>query len=163
MYVCARIHVHIRIASVQSSSAQVSGRTGSVPGKMPAKGQQVWRPQGSQQDPRWISAVAHRLDRVREELGRSAEGGDPTASGGPIGTEPSAVPPPGAVPTQQERHAGVQPRGQPTAPAEELAALRLARTEPSAFNIQRHAVMVCGRPVVVPPQQSFLCMFDDYN
>ena len=45
---------------------------------------------------------------------------------------------------------GVKPRGLPKAPAEELAALRLAGATSGSFAPWRHSVMVCGRPVVVP-------------
>ena len=44
---------------------------------------------------------------------------------------------------------GVQPRPLPSTPSSELAALRLAGAKPHAFAPWRHAVMVCGRPVVV--------------
>ena len=61
------------------------------------------------------------------------------------GIEPSAIP---AVPSEQLE--GVRPRQQPDDPAQELAALRLARHSPATFMVQRQAVMIEGRPVVVP-------------
>ena len=112
-----------------------------------------WQPKGAQQDPRWLEGAAERLDRVRTGLGASA-----AAAECPEVVE-TAWPLPGAEPAAasssgdgwaSRRLTGVQPRGQPEKPAQELAALRLGRTTPTAFNIQRHAVMVCGRPVVVP-------------
>ena len=127
-------------------------------------------------DQRWLDSVAGRLDRVRLDMARAAYPHlpvpPPAPSEGPStpGVEPSAtpVPVPGALqhpprvlarpiaarsgggaslgdPLQD----GVQPRGQPSTPMEELAALRFSRAAPVAFNVQRHAVMIAGRPVVV--------------
>ena len=112
-------------------------------------GKNVWRPKGALPDPRWPQAAAGRLDNVRDHLAHaaasSAEGATTSAA-----VEPSATAVGAAFSRQEKRMEGVQPRGQPTVPREELAALRLGRTAPSNFNLQRHAVMVCGRPVVVP-------------
>ena len=118
----------------------------------PKKWRGTWRPKGSLRDPRWLEGAAQRLDRVREGLGQTAEGGAsaPSVATPTPDAEPAAASgEPPAAPANR-RLAGVRPRGQPTTPAEELAALRLGRSTPSAFNLQRHAVMVCGRPVVVP-------------
>ena len=117
---------------------------------MPTHG--TWQPKGAQPDPRWLQGAAERLDLVRAGLGASAEAAEcreAIDSSTPLpGVEPAAASSSGAGTSSCS--AGVQPRGQPELPAEELAALRLGRTTPTAFNIQRHAVMVCGRPVVVP-------------
>ena len=117
---------------------------------MPTRG--TWQPKGAQPDPRWLQGAAERLDLVRAGLGASAEAAECREAAD------TSTPPPGAEPAPASSSGagasscstGVQPRGQPELPAEELAALRLGRTTPTAFNIQRHAVMVCGRPVVVP-------------
>ena len=120
-------------------------------------GPKVWQPKGSNPDGRWVSAAAGRLDGVRDGLAASsglaskAAGAPPGKGSASSGVEPSATPeqPPNDT-FGGHRAQGVQPRGQPTTQTEELAALRLGRTAPAAFNLQRHAVMVCGRPVVVP-------------
>ena len=44
--------------------------------------------------------------------------------------------------------AGLEPRDLPRVPQEELAALRFAGAKPQSFAPWRHAIMVCGRPVV---------------
>ena len=118
-------------------------------------GKRVWLPKGAAPDPRWPEAAADRLDAVRRGLATSAEAASSSAAGpsqgAPSGVEPSATPAERPAGSYGARKAeGVQPRGQPKTPTEELAALRLGRTAPAAFNLQRHAVMVCGRPVVVP-------------
>ena len=115
-------------------------------------GKKVWVPKGGAPDRRWIDASAKRLDNVRQSLDISAAATG-TASSSQVGgsVEPSATPSPLAEETDAAHHGqGVQPRGQPSTPIEELAALRLGRTAPAAFNIQRQAVMILGRPVVVP-------------
>ena len=117
--------------------------------EMPKRG--TWQYKGAQQDPRWLQGAAERLDRVRTGLGASA------AAAECLEVVETARPLPGAEPAAASssgdgascRSTGVQPRGQPELPAQELAALRLGRTTPTAFNTQRHAVVVCGRPGVV--------------
>ena len=124
-------------------------------GAMPArrgrsKSKSPWVPRGGAPDPRWPKAVADRLGEVRRGFAEGS-GTAASSSGGPTtpGIEPSAMP--GMPPFAASE--GVQPRGQPEDPHEELAALRFARAQPSAFSVQRHAVMILGRPVVVPQQQ----------
>jgi hypothetical protein len=84
-------------------------------------------------------------------------GASSSSSRPPPGTEPTAIPgggdtrrPSEVIGTATGRWAGAQPRDLPADPAEELAALRLAGSRPQSFAPWQHAVMVCGRPVVVP-------------
>ena len=117
---------------------------------MPPKERGTWHPRGALPDPRWYQAAADRLDSVRDELARTDAPEGEAAAGPPADVEPSATSSAGpAQPWMERRKMGVQPRQEPTDPAEEMAALRLARTAPSNFNLQRQAVMICGRPVVV--------------
>ena len=110
---------------------------------MPPKKKCVWQPKGSAPDPRWLQGSAARLDTVRHGLD--------AAAAAPENPPPGTIVPGGPQPAELCPWVeGVRPRGQPTTPDEELAALRLGRTVPAAFSPQRHAVMVCGRPVVVP-------------
>ena len=101
-------------------------------------------------DPRWYQSAAHRLDAVRGGLAASAAGEDAPAADA-TAVDPAATSAASSGLTyEQHRQQGVRPRGQPQNPQEELAALRHGRTSPANFVLQRHAVMVCGRPVVVP-------------
>ena len=123
---------------------------------MPPKAKQtpkVWRPKGAL-DRHWVGATANRLDRVRLDLASSAAemaGANlPTPPAPPTGGSSSSAPSRhGIEPTAIPEHKGLQPRDQPENPMEELAALRFARTSTASFAVQRHAVMVLGRPVVV--------------
>ena len=117
-------------------------------GAMPPKNKGTWVPKGALPDPRWITAAAGRLDNVRAGLADSSLQGLPPPPR-PQDVEPTATSSWGRE-YQERRKTGVKERGQPETPAQELAALRLGRTVPASFNPQRHAVMVCGRPVVVP-------------
>ena len=130
------------------------GAVGAMPPKS-YKRLSPWIPKVEAPDPRWPKAVAHRLGEVRRGLAESS-GTAASSSGGPttLGIEPSAMP--GSPPSAAAE--GVQPRGQAEAPASLLLAT-FARAQPAAFNVQRHAVMILGRPVVVPPQQVILCFF----
>ena len=134
---------------------------------MPPKKGTVWRPRGSQPDPRWLESAAERLDRVRAGLGDTSGGVSDDTPMPPASpdVEPSATS--AAASSSQapavRRHMGVQPRGQPEDPAQELAALRLGRTSPMAFNPQRHAVMICGRPVVVQRNKTHCMYLTNHN
>ena len=115
-------------------------------------GKRIWQPRGSVQDGRWLQATAGRLDAVRSGLAQSAAQEEGQGAE-PRDVEPSAASSSSAVLSYGEHmRSGAQPTGQPQNPEEELAALRLGRTEPVNFNLQRHAVMVCGRPVVASMQ-----------
>ena len=101
-------------------------------------GKRTWQPKRSAADPRCIEAATGRLTGVREGLAASAEAptGASSAARGSAAVEPSATAasqPSGSY--GAHRSSGVQPRGQPTTPVEELAALRLGRTAPAAFNL----------------------------
>ena len=108
-------------------------------------------PEGALPDPRWYQfAATVRLDAVRSGLAASAAGERASAAEA-ADVEPAATSAASSGLTyEQHRTQGVKPRGQPHVPLEELAALRPGRSSPSSFVLQRHAVMVCGRPVVVP-------------
>ena len=98
----------------------------------------------------WLASTAARLTAIRRELAES--------SGMPI--PKSQARPPGAL-AEGSAHGsvapfvegGVAPRGQPVQPQEELAALRLGRTSPISFAVARHAMMIAGRPIVVPRER----------
>ena len=100
---------------------------------------------------RWYQfAATVRLDAGRSGLAASAAGERASAAEA-ADVEPAATSAASSGLTyEQHRTQGVKPRGQPHVPLEELAALRPGRSSPSSFVLQRHAVMVCGRPVVVP-------------
>jgi len=89
--------------------------------------------------------------------GSRSGGASSSSSRPPPGIEPTAIPgggdtrrPSEVIGTATGRWAGAQPRDLPADPAEDLAALRLSGSRPQSFAPWRHAVMVCGRPVVVP-------------
>ena len=120
-------------------------------GAIPPNKWKTWRPKGALPVPRWYQAAASRLDSVHDELARTAISPDAASVDPPGDVEPSATSSRALVESWKERcKAGVQTRGQPADAEEELAALRHGRAGPSNFNLQRHAVTVCGRPVVVP-------------
>ena len=113
----------------------------------------AWQPLGALDEGKWLEGNAERLSRVRQGLGVTAQAERHRDEGDDTWPLPGPEPPTGpTIGDQMERRrwTGVQPRGQPDKPGQELAALRLGRAVPTTFNIQRHAVMVCGRPVVVP-------------
>ena len=120
-------------------------------------GKKWWRPKGSLPDPRWYQSADRRLDAVRSGLAASAAGEEASAAEA-ADVEPAATSAASSGLTyEQHRHKGVRPRGQPQTPQEELSALRLGRSSPANFALQRHAVMVCGRPIVVPiPRIAYL-------
>ena len=98
----------------------------------------------------WLASSAARLTAIRRELALS--------SGGPIPKSQARPPRPHAEGSAHGSVApfiegGVLPRGQPEHPQEELAALRLGRTAPISFAVTRHAMMIAGRPVVVPREK----------
>ena len=134
----------------QRKNLQSQPALGAMPGKS------VWQPKGSMPDRRWLQATAERLDAVRSGLAQSAAQ-EESQGVESRDVEPSAASSSSAGPSYGDpMQSGVQPRGQPQNPQEELAALRLGRTAPSTFNLQRHAVMVRGRPVVAPMQHKTL-------
>ena len=143
LYVIARI---ICVASTRTCSQTALKRQ-----ELVSMGKKLWLPKGAAPDPRWVDASADRLSNVRRSVDASAEATSAASSSeARSSVEPSATlsrPAEGSY--AGRRSQGVQPRGPPTNPAEELAALRLGRTSPATFNIQRQAVMICGRPVVV--------------
>ena len=103
------------------------------------------------QQPQWLASTAARLTAVRRGLGESA--------GQPL---PKAhLPPGGHLPgtlhgsTTHATLDGVQMRGQPSTAEEELATLRLGRTSPLSAMPCRHAMMIAGRPVVVPHNNKY--------
>ena len=148
MIIRCRIYV---LMCMSSFSKHRSAGCRPVFGAMPPKHtQRVWQPKGSATDPRWYRGVAHRLDIVREGLATSAEGGASSSTSRPADAPPSAAAASSSASAPGPQNRGVQPRGQPGTPDEELAAMRLGRAVPASFNLQRHAVMVCGRPVVAP-------------
>ena len=110
-----------------------------------------WKPLGALPDPRWYQSAASRLDNVRDDLARTGSSDGQGSSDPPRGdVESTATSSRGVFESLAERRATeVKARGQPADAAEELGALRHGRTSPANFNLQRHAVMVSGRPVVV--------------
>ena len=98
----------------------------------------------------WLASTAARLTAIRRELAES--------SGMPI---PKSQPRPPPALAEGSAHGsvapfiegGVVPRGQPVHRQEELAALRLGRSSPISFAVTRHAMMIAGRPVVVPREK----------
>ena len=121
----------------------------------------------------WASAAAVRLDAYRavhDEMAAKAAGGPPGKGawssrwGGPPGrgggcaAEPTAAAQPTASGTQRvipptgPAAAGVAPpTALPQTPEEEMKALRFSRHAPLGFAAAHKAVMIAGRPVVVPP------------
>ena len=103
--------------------------------------------------PEWLASTAARLTAVRRSLGESAGQELP----------PALVPPGGPLPgtlhgsTAHATQDGVQQRGQPATAQEELAALRLGRTSPLSAMPCGHAMMIAGRPVVVPHTKNTPC------
>ena len=135
---------------------------------------QEWQPTGSTLP--WVEATAQRLDAFRTvhndmvmqapdaAAGRggwsSRSGGTPAGRGGGA-AEPTAAAPPkapqgGPAPrVKAPAVAGVQaPDRVPETPAQELFALRFSQHAPLGFAPGHKAVMVAGRPVVVPPTKS---------
>ena len=132
---------------------------------------QEWQPVTSSLP--WTAPTAARLDAYRavhdemvaEAAGAapgkggwsSRSGGTPAGRGGGA-AEPTAAAPPNAPEEQSVPRAkapavsGVQPPARlPETPAQELMFLRFSQHAPLGFAPAHKAVMIAGRPVVVPP------------
>ena len=102
-------------------------------------------------EPLWVTAAAARIDnvgvefqRLRHRDGLSDEAPGANADQDDIDTPAARIRGmPGAS-------AGVGLMQWPSDAASELAALRMAGASPHGFAPWRHAMMVAGRPVVVP-------------
>ena len=158
-----------------------SERRAVTPPSAMAPKKQEWQPTTSSIP--WAAPTATRLDAFRavpDEMAAKAAGGPPGKGdwssrsggapywGGGSAAEPTAAAEPKAPAEQPvprvKRPAvdGLQPpSGLPTTPAQELMALRFSRRAPLGFAPAHKAVMIAGRPVVVPPKKivtDLMCM-----
>lgn len=122
----------------------------------------------------WMGATAERLDWYRGAHGLVAQavpksiamgagrgskgGGDGKGKGKSVVSEPTAGTtakrPPGTPAWKRPwSHQTLPPTDSPTTPEDELEALRLSQHAPASFAIARKAIMICGRPTVVPGGQ----------
>ena len=161
------MHKWIRIAHVTMSATSKKGAR-DLCRMPPKKGGGQWQPKGTD-DTRWVAAAAARIGAVRRDLSDSAAELAaqhlPPPPPPPAGSAAAASASSRAEPSAARDDSGVPVRGQPQTPAEELAALRFARASPTTFALQRHAVMICGRPVVAlnTSQTYLLCCNGMYD
>jgi len=138
-----------------SSAAGCSARL-SAPRGMAPKGELGPPPQ------EWQAATAGRLDAYQEKVNalRAAIEGTAASSSSQAAASGAAEPAAAAPPPSRRRRGGCAhgwgvplPTALPADADEERHSLRLSRTSPANFSPFRRAVMVGGRPVVVPCQR----------
>ena len=165
----------LRVSPPSLSARRCSTAAASRSGRGRPRAAQAMAPKGGREPPAWQRAAGERLDwyqrRLEEQQAAAAAassgqssgaassgaGGVQAAGKGGQAEPPAAWPAPYRPPEQRGAAAAEPPPSwglPPPRPVEdaegERQAMRLSRTSPANFSPTRRAVMVCGRPVVVP-------------